>query len=347
MLKRFAVVLSVTAVLLVALVPRPLVHSSGMTEAEMAIVNDAAKNEDGETKKNDGNRFVRVITYPFKAIGRMFGRGGDKKDDNKFHRLSEKDVKKFDSSKFSRVIDARSTPAAPTAIDGAAPATTTPANVNSAAGNGHQALALEYLEHGRNLLHSNDVNGAIGALTHAVSLDSTLYDGHNLLGIAYETKGLRKLALESLEASLKGAKDQPEHLNDYGYLLMKDGEYLRAVKFLKRAVKAKPDDQRFLNNLGLAQVQIGKFDDAYKSFERAGGEFEGRLNIATRLQRIGYDKEALKHLERARELQPASMDVLARLVTLYERSGKTEEAAEANKTLITLRTTAEATTSQP
>src|SRR5688572_33161202 len=112
MLKRFAVVLSVTAVLLVALVPRPLVQSSGMAEAEMAIVNDAAKNEDGETKKNDGNRFVRVITFPFKAIGRMFGRGGDKKDDNKFHRLSEKDVKKFDSSKFSRVIDARSTPAA-------------------------------------------------------------------------------------------------------------------------------------------------------------------------------------------------------------------------------------------
>ena len=347
MLKRFAVVLSITALLLVALVPRPSVHSSGMTQAELAIVNETANNEDLEKKKNDGNRFVRVITFPIKAIGRLFGRGGDKKDDNKFHRLSEKDVKKFESSKISRVTDARSIPTAPTAIDGAAPAPTSSANENSPAVNGHQALALEYLEHGRNLLNSNDVNGAIAALTHAVSLDSKLYDGYNLLGIAYESKGMRKLALESLLASLKGEKDQPEHLNDYGYLLMKNGDYNRAVKFLKRAVKAKPDEQRFLNNLGLAQVQLGLFDDAYKSFERAVGEFEGRMNIATRLQRIGYDKEALRHLERARELKPTSMDVLARLVTLYERTGKTEEAAEANKTLITLRTTADATTSQP
>jgi tetratricopeptide (TPR) repeat protein len=114
---------------------------------------------------------------------------------------------------------------------------------------------------------------------------------------------------------------------------------------MKRAVKAKPDE-RFLNNLALAQVQVGKFDDAYKSFERAVGEFQARLNLATRLQRLGLDKEAIKHLEIARSLQPTSTAVLAELVSLYQRTGKAEEAAEANKVLITLRTTA-ASPTQP
>jgi len=186
------------------------------------------------------------------------------------------------------------------------------------------------------------VNSAITALSRAISLDAKLYDAHNLLGISYEMKGLRRLALESLEASLKGDHDQAEHLNDYGYLLIKNGDYDRAIKFLKRAVKVK-SDERFLNNLALAQVQAGKFDDAYKSFERAVGEFQGRLNMATRLQRMGQDKEAIKHLEKARSIHPENMGVLADLVGLYQRTGQLDEAAEANKALITLRTNAGAT----
>jgi Flp pilus assembly protein TadD len=70
------------------------------------------------------------------------------------------------------------------------------------------------------------------------------------------------------------------------------------------------------------------------------------LNIATRLKRLGWNKKAIEHLEKARALQPTSMAVLADLVVLYQRTGKTEEAAEANKALITLRTHAEATEKQ-
>jgi tetratricopeptide (TPR) repeat protein len=337
MLKRLMIVLSIAALVIVVSEPRNMVHSSVMTEAELAAVNETANNDDLQTEKKSGNKFVRVVTFPFKAIGRLFGAG--KKDNNKFERLSEKDVKKFETAKFTRVVDARSTPAAPTS-DGAAPAEL-PAGDTTSTLDSDQALARIYLADGRKAFNNNDVNGAIAALTHAISLDRKLYDAHNLLGIAYETKGLRGLALESLKASLKGDKDQPDHLNDYGYLLMKNGDYLRAIKYLKRAVKANAD-QRFLNNLALAQVHVGKFDEAYKNFERAMGEFDGRVNMATRLQRLGFDKEAIAHLEKARALQPNSMAVLAQLVSLYERTGRSAEAAEANGTLITLRTNAAA-----
>jgi Flp pilus assembly protein TadD len=340
MLKRLAIVLCIAALVVVVSEPRSTVHSTVMTDAELAMVNEA-NNDDINGEKKGGNRLVKVVTFPFKAVGRLFG-FGKKENPNKLERLSEKDVKKFESAKVARVTDARSIPAAPT-TDGAAPA---PAATDETSKlDPDQALARIYLADGRKAFNNGDANGAIAALTHAISLDKKLYDAHNLLGIAYESKGLRNNALESLKASLKGDNDQPEHLNDYGYLLMKHREFESAVKYLKRAVKAKPDE-RFLNNLALAQVELGKFDDAYKNFERAVGEFQGRLNIAIRLKRLGWNKKAIDHLEKARALQPESMAVLADLVVLYQRTGKLEEAAEANKTLITLRTSAEAT-SQP
>ena len=348
MFKRIAIVLVLTLTLVLGFAPyRQAVFSNVLSEAEIAVLNEtaateAAATEDMQTKQGDGNRFVKVITAPFRAIGRLFGRGG-KKDDNKLHRLSEKDVKKFETSKMTRVIDARNpAPATPeTATD--TTNTTTALESDATAAELNKTLAREHLQRGRELFSQNDINGAINSLSMAVSLDRKLWDAHNLLGIAYEMKGMRSKALESLETALKADKDQPEHLNDFGYILIKNGEYSRAVKYLRRAVKAQPDNQRFLNNFGLALVQIGKHEEAYKAFEKAMGEFDGRMNIAVRLLRLGYDKEAIKHLERCREMQPNSLDILHKLSVLYARNGQTVEAEEANKAFLSLRATAAAT----
>ena len=343
MLKRIAVVLVLTLTLVLGLAPRRQeVFSNVLSDAEIAAMTATTATDDTQVKEEGGNRFVKVLTAPFKAIGRLFGRGG-KKDDNKLHRLSEKDVKKFESSKVTKIVDARTGPA-PTTPTADPNSMTASASLESdaAALELNQSLAREHLQRGRELFSQNDVNGAINSLSMAVSLDKKLWDAHNLLGIAYEMKGLRSKALESLETALKADKDQPEHLNDFGYILVKNGEYSRAVKYLKRAVKAQPDNQRFNNNLGLALVQIGKTDEAYKAFEKAMGEFDGRMNMATRLLRLGYDKEAIKHLERCRAMQPNSLDILYRLSVLYARNGQTAEAEEANKAFLSLKATAAA-----
>lgn len=346
MFKRLTVVLVLTLALVFGFAPyRQAVFSSVLTDAEVAVINDSAATAatDDMQTKGSGNRLVKVLAAPFKAIGRLFGRGA-KKDDNKLHRLSEKDVKKFETAKVTRVVDARTVPAPTTAAADPATSTTnsTALESDATALELNKQLAREHLQRGRELFSQNDINGAINSLSMAVSLDRELWDAHNLLGIAYEMKGLRSKALESLEAALKADKDQPEHLNDYGYLLLKNGDYSRAVKYLKRAVKAQPDNQRFLNNLGLALVQVGKLDEAYKNFEKAMGEFDGRMNIAVRLLRLGYDKEAIKHLEKCRAMQPNSLDILYRLSVLYARSGRTEEADEANKAFLSLKATAAA-----
>ena len=333
MLKRLAVALFVILALMIGLDSRHrTVLSSVLSNSEIMLLSETteADQQESQTKKDEGNRFVKVVTFPFKAVGRLFG--GGKKEDG---RLSEKEAKKFESIGLTRVIDAR-TPATP-------PEATTVEAINSDSPNAvelRKAQARELYQRGRELFNAKDINGAINSLSTATSLDRELWDAHNLLGIAYEIKGLRSKALESLATALKGDKDKPEHLNDYGYILIKDGDYSRAAKYLKRAVKAQPDDQRFLNNLGMALVQLGKFDEAYKHFEKAMGEFNGRMNIATRLVRLGHDKEAIKHLERCRAIQPANLEVLYPLSVLYARNGRPEDAEQTNKTLLTLKTTA-------
>ena len=340
MFRRLAIALIVMLALIIGLDSRHHpVLSSVLSASEIMVLSQTTDNADTQelqTKKDDGNRFVKVVTFPFRAVGKLFG--GGKKNEIKMERLSQKDAKKFEAVALTRVVDARTVPTAE-------PQATTPEAINSADSEElKKAQARQHLQRGRELFNAKDINGAINSLSMATSLDRELWDAHNLLGIAYEVKGLRMKALESLETALKGDNDKPEHLNDYGYILMKNGDYSRAAKFLKRAVKAQPADQRFLNNLGMALVQLGKFDDAYQYFEKAMGEFEGRMNIATRLVRLGHDKEAIKHLERCRVIQPNNLDVLYPLSVLYARNGRPLEAEETNKTLLTLKTTA--TTSQ-
>lgn len=330
MSKRSLVVAVLTLVLVTSAVPVRPVHGVLMTPEEVAMLNAASQDVENSQSKGD-NTFVRVLKAPFKAIGRLFGVG--KKDDGKLARLSRKDVEKFESVATTRVVDART-------VDPTAPAQ--PAAENVPAVDPNLVSAQENLERGRTFLNSGNVNDAIAALSTAVSTDPKLHEAHSLLGVAYEMKGMRDRAFKSLEMALKGDEDNAEYLNNLGFLHFKNGDYDKAAKYLKRAVKTAPQMQRYWNNLGLAQSQRAKFEEAYECFQRAVGEFEGHMNVANRSQSMGYEKTAIKHLEQARALRPATAEILLRLAVLYKRSGNDELAEEANKALVAVRATAKA-----
>ncbi|HSE18575.1 MAG TPA: tetratricopeptide repeat protein [Pyrinomonadaceae bacterium] len=320
MIKRSLIVFALALVLVTSAVPVPRVYGVLMTPEEVAMLDAASRDGDGQSKGD--NTFVRVLKAPIKAIGRLFGMG--KKDDDKLQRLSRKDVKKFESVGAAKVVDARTTgfetPAAPA---------TEKVNTADVA----LAPAQENLERGRALLNSGNATDAIAALSTAVSTDPKLHEAYSLMGVAYEMKGLRDRAFESFEKAVKADDDNGEYLNNLGYLYFKNGDHDKAAKYLKRAVKAAPQVQRYWNNLGLVQAQRAKFDEAYECFVRAVGEYEGHMNVANRSQTMGYDKTAIKHLEEARVLRPTA-EILLRLAVLYKRTGNDELAAEANKALV-------------
>ena len=74
-----------------------------------AIVLEDSGSEAGTTeeqpKKKGGNKVLKVVTAPFRAVGRLFGRGGN--DENKIERMTEKDAERFESVGVTRIEDAR------------------------------------------------------------------------------------------------------------------------------------------------------------------------------------------------------------------------------------------------
>jgi Flp pilus assembly protein TadD len=278
-----------------------------MTPDELATLSSADAPDGVEKSEDDGNGFLRALKAPFKAIGRLFG--GKKNDDSKIQRISKKDLRRFES------VPAR------TVTNG----TATPKEVSNDANRTIVTSGSEYsihLNNGRERLNAGDFNAAITELSRAASLDPKSADAMNLLGVAFEGKGLRDRALQSFKAAVQADKNNAEYLNNYGFLLFKNNDFEDATKYLK--------------------CRRGKFDDAFDSFVRAVGEFNGHVNIAAQLLAHGYAKEATNHLEKAQKMEPNSADVLARLVRVYEMTGRVSDAETARRSIIALQTSADA-----
>ena len=331
-------------VLLFAFVQHHTAANAGLFDwstlvAEQAAVDEPApvdSNTDGTTKdsanastKKGGNGFVRVLSAPFRALGRLFGGGGKKNDQQQVRRITNKDSDKFENTKLVRITDATT----PVVAAPSTPAPLTPSSI---------AEFEEHLNQARQLLIAGDANGAISELTTATAINQRSAEANKLLGVAYEAKGWRDSALRSFEMAVTLDENNPEHLNNLGFLLYKNGDYDRANRLLKRAAKIAKTNPRIWNNLALVQCEREKFDDAYESFVRAVGEYQGRMNIAAQLQQHGRAKDAIKHLEYAQAMKPNSTDVLNKLVSLYEMTGRVSDAETARRTLIALKTSAEA-----
>lgn len=269
--------------------------------------------EDGNVKerKKGGNRVVRVFAAPFKAFGRLFSN----RDDKKLQRMSEKDAEKFETVGVARVEDSRTPQAAKLSAS---------------------ASAKEHLATGRAHLVNGRLNEAISELSTATSIDPKLSEAHNLLGVAYDKKGLADRAKDSYQHAVKFEPDDAQTLNNLGFSLYQSGNYRAAADRLKRAAKLAPTDERILNNLGLALCRLGKFQDAYKYFARAAGPVMGNLNTGRMLERFGRDEDAIRYYEDARRIDPSCTVALRRLADLYKRTGNPEQAQAASNALATV-----------
>ncbi|HVQ39318.1 MAG TPA: tetratricopeptide repeat protein, partial [Pyrinomonadaceae bacterium] len=164
-------------------------------------------------------------------------------------------------------------------------------------------------------------------------LDPRLSEAHNLLGVAYDKKGLGDRAKDSYERAVKEEPEDAQTLNNLGFSLYQNGNYRAAVDRLKRAAKLAPTDERILNNLGLALCRLGKFQEAFKSFARAAGPLTGNLNTGRMLERFGRDDDAIKYYEDARRIDPTSTFAVQRLANLYKRTGRTDPATPSGNAL--------------
>jgi len=268
----------------------------------IVLEDSGAEAGNAEQPKKKGNKVVKVLAAPFKLVGRLFGGGGD--DTNKVHRMTEKDAEKFETSGVTRIEDANNKPVKRDST---------------------LSSAKEHLEAGREYLLEGNYSDAISELSTAASLDPKLTEAHNLLGVAYDKKGFNDRARESFERAVKMEEDA-DTLNNLGFSLYQNGNYRAAVDRLKRAAKLAPQDERILNNLGLAYCRLGKIDEAYKAFSRAMGPLTGNLNTAKMLERFGREDDAIRYYEAARQIDPNNSLALRRLADLYQRVGRATDS---------------------
>jgi Flp pilus assembly protein TadD len=273
-------------------------------DADANTIEDSGSAAGSTADGKKGNKVVRIIAAPFKAFGRLFRH----KDDNKLQRMTAKDAEKFESVGVSRIDDS-----------------TTPEVKKEALAN----TAKEHLTNGRTYLVNGQLNEAITELSTAASIDHKLTEAHNLLGVAYDRKGLGERARDSFQQAIKVEPEDAQALNNLGFSLYQSGNYRAAVDRLRRANKLAPTDERILNNLGLALCRLGKFDEAYKTFARASGAYTANLNTARMLERLGRDDYAIKFYEAARSIDPNSTLALKRLPALYKRVGRVDPSQPA------------------
>lgn len=309
----FVVTIGATAVWSASTVEREGDSDVNVLEDSGSLAGNDDDDAEVKSKKKGGNKVVRVFAAPFKAFGRLFKR----KDDNKLQRMTEKDAEKFETVGVARVEDSRSP--AMKQLDAA-------------------ASAKEHLAAGRNYLLSGRINEAIYELATASSIDPKLSEAHNLLGVAYDKKGLAERAKDSYERAVKAEPDDAQTLNNLGFSLYQNGNYRAAADKLKRAAKLAPTDERILNNLGLALCRLGKFQDAFKHFARAAGPVMGNLNTGRMLERFGRDEDAIRYYEDARRLDPSSTIALRRLAELYKRTGNPQQSQAATNALANITT---------
>jgi Flp pilus assembly protein TadD len=277
----------------------------------------------GDQQRTQVNNIGDALSAPFRALGKLFG--GGKKKNKPAAKITEKDIKKFESSHVSQIKDAQT------------PVATSPAAITTPEDG---SMLAEHLRKGREFLQAGQLNEAIAELTLAASINPKSGETQTLLGVAYDRKGLGARAREAFEAALHAPDDQAMHLNNLGFLLYRQGDFDGSIKYLKRATKLGPNDTRIWDNLATAQLADDRFDDAYKSSLHVLGEFDSRLKIAGRLESRGHLKEAIKYLEKARAIQPKSTETLSELATLYDRTGQDEKALVTRQSLTALRTVA-------
>jgi tetratricopeptide (TPR) repeat protein len=296
-------------------------------------------------EKPKGNAFVRVITAPFRALGRLFG-GGRKSSDAAKKRQEQPHV----NADAAKAVESPARKPETTATAAQAPALVAPPpepvvkivrpdEQPRAARPDRmwipviEGIGKDPLTQGRALLQHGYLNEAIAELSAAAAGTQDLAEANNLLGLAYDRLGDHRAAVEAYERALTASPKDPVLLANLGYSLYLSNDFGGALKRLRESVKLRPEFGVVHNNLGIVHARLGKYDEAFRSFARATNEYDAHLKLAGILEFERRDKQAIKHYEAALRLQPGTTLVIERLVGLYERTGDRTKADTARRTL--------------
>ena len=178
----------------------------------------------------------------------------------------------------------------------------------------HVELGAAYLDRG-------DLDAAVTELSRAVELRPDHPRALYLLGVAYARRGDDDSAVDAYRAALDaGVGDSAMRAEIYrglGSVYLRQRRYDKAVRELRKAVAATPDDTETQGLLGRALYLKGDYDTARVCLERAAQAARpdplGLASLGDLFERLGRVGEAREAYERALAADDADVQIAARL----------------------------------
>jgi Flp pilus assembly protein TadD len=136
----------------------------------------------------------------------------------------------------------------------------------------------------------------------AVRITPTSYEAHHNLALTLQSRGKTAEAIEQYHETLRLRPEFPSGLNNFAWVLAThpDAKYrngAEAVALVQRALAIVPQEADYLDTLAVAQAEIGQFDEATKTIEKA-------LVLAQKLNRSDFAKDLEKRRDLFRRRQP-------------------------------------------
>lgn len=135
-----------------------------------------------------------------------------------------------------------------------------------------EAVFLQHLYRGGELLQSGQVQEARDHLERAYQMRPGDEKAKNLLGLAYFKLGEFERAAEVYEALVQENGADPTLRVNLGLVYLKSNQLARAVREFERAVELQPSHLKAHNYLGLALAQAGEYGRAREHFVKAGSD---------------------------------------------------------------------------
>ena len=213
---------------------------------------------------------------------------------------------------------------------------------------------------------------AIQQFERVVEIEPENAENHTQLGLLYRSAQQPEKAEATLQRALELDPGQADAQVDLAYLLLESGKFREAIDVLEGIVAESGGDRRSMNALAEAYEQVGRFRDAAATYEKivaqGGNTLQARQRFADNLflsrqfgraieqyrTLTGLDSDnttyhlrisqierergdfakAWESLERARRIDPDSIQVQFDAINLLEREGRIEEAAEQTSQLL-------------
>ena len=174
-----------------------------------------------------------------------------------------------------------------------------------AAADGNSKLTSDALGHyAEALQQSGDLKQAILVARRARDLDPKKLPLSVFLAFLLQTAGNSDEAAALYRSVIKSQPANLEASNNLAYLLAERGQDLpEANQLANNCVRGRPEDDGFLDTLGIVLYKQGQFDDAIKTFQRAlkrkPSQGLYRYHLALALIGKGDRSEAKRELEKA------------------------------------------------